>query len=169
MTTGKSSGAGVIAVVFADAAQAHAARCTVRSLMHTHALCVEDMALASRDANGVVTVRGRRNLLFAGMVGGLAWGFVLGSLFLQPLLGVVAGLLCGTAIGALSVSGLDPAWIRDAAATMQPGESALVMAVAHPQDTDALNLVAGDSGVVVTAAEARPWKMEGGQVDGNTL
>jgi len=162
VVTAELAKAGVVAIVFAEERNARSAKKTVRSLMRTHALCVDDMALAARGEDDSVVVRARRNFLFAGIVGGVAWGMVLGGLFFQPLLGVAAGLIGGVVSGLLSVSGLDPDWVRETARTLRPGETALVLAVNHAQDADALALVAGDSGRVVMHADREAWAPERG-------
>ena len=140
--------------------------------MRSHALCVQETAIVSRvdGAEGQLETRiiARRNFLVAGAVGGLAWGFVLGSVVFQPAIGVVAGTLCGALVGGLSAAGFEPAWLRDAASTLRAGEAALVMATAHPQDADALALVAGESGRVIADAQARPWGPEGELGSGET-
>ena len=152
----------VFAIVFNDARKARAARRAVRKLMRSHALCVEATAIAKRRADGGITVTIPRILPWAGLAGGLAWGAVLGGMAAQPVIGVLAGGLSGAIVGALTPSGLDRDWVREASKDLGPGEAALVMAAPHAQQTDSLDRVAGDSGRVIEHADHQPWGREKG-------
>lgn len=152
MAAGIEAKAEIVAIIFHDPARAKAARRIVRTLMHTHALCVDDAAVVVHTADGRTRVHARRGFPAAGLAGGVAWGAVLGGLFFQPVTGLIAGAIGGLVIGALTHSGLSHAWLAQAAQSLKRGEAALMLAVSHPQDQDALAMAAGESGRIVRHA-----------------
>lgn len=59
------------------------------------------------------------------MSGGL-WGLVIGSIFLMPLLAASLGAVSGALAGALSEVGIGDAFMKELAASLQPGHAALL-------------------------------------------
>jgi uncharacterized membrane protein len=67
----------------------------------------------------------------AGALGGAFWGFLIGMIFLVPLLGLAVGAAAGAAGGALKDYGIDDNFINQVREKVQPGTSALFFMSAH--------------------------------------
>ena len=67
----------------------------------------------------------------AGALGGAFWGFLIGLIFLVPLLGLAVGAAAGAAGGALKDYGIDDNFIKQVREKVQPGTSALFLMSAH--------------------------------------
>jgi uncharacterized membrane protein len=90
---------------------------------------LEDAAVAVKKLDGTVTLHQTYSLARAGAVGGGFWGLLIGTLFLNPVLGLVAGASAGAAAGALADIGIDDEFMKDVAAALRPGSSALFVLV----------------------------------------
>ena len=64
-----------------------------------------------------------------GASGGAFWGFLIGLIFFNPLLGVAVGAAAGGLSGALSDYGINDTFMKDVASMLQPGQAALFMMV----------------------------------------
>jgi len=67
----------------------------------------------------------------AGALGGAFWGFLIGLIFLVPLLGLAVGAAAGAAGGALRDYGIDDNFIKQVREKVKPGTSALFLMTAH--------------------------------------
>ncbi len=64
-----------------------------------------------------------------GAVGGAFWGPLIGLIFLNALLGTAPGVIAGAAVSKISDYGIDDAFMKQLAANMAPGRSAIFMLV----------------------------------------
>ena len=84
------------------------------------------------------------------------WGSLVGLLFLNPLIGLVAGAALGAGSGALSGSladyGIDDDFIRSVGQTLQPNTSALFVLVRKAQPEKVLAEVSGFRGRVIRSS-----------------
>jgi uncharacterized membrane protein len=62
-------------------------------------------------------------------VGGSFWGMLIGMIFLNPLLGMVAGAGAGALSGKLSDAGIDDTMMKELAASFKPRSSALFVLI----------------------------------------
>ena len=67
----------------------------------------------------------------AGALGGAFWGFLIGLIFLMPLLGLAVGAASGAIGGALKDYGIDDNFIKEVREKVKPGTSALFLMTAH--------------------------------------
>lgn len=65
------------------------------------------------------------SLTGAGAMGGAFWGFLIGLIFLVPLLGLAVGAASGAIAGSLTDVGIDDDFIRQVREQVTPGTSAL--------------------------------------------
>jgi uncharacterized membrane protein len=70
-------------------------------------------------------MRQLHNLTGEGALGGAFWGFLVGLLFLVPLLGAAIGAASGAFVGSLADVGIDDKFIKQAREQITPGTSAL--------------------------------------------
>ncbi len=84
---------------------------------------------ARRHADGTLDTTHYHSLASGGAAIGVFWGGVLGFLFLNPLLGALAGAGIGTEIGTASESLIHPIFLRELADQLVPGTSGFFLAV----------------------------------------
>ena len=90
---------------------------------------LDDAAVVVRRPDGQVKVKQAVNLVGSGALGGAFWGMLIGLLFWMPWLGLAVGALSGALGGALADYGLDDGFVREVAATIRPGHSALFLLI----------------------------------------
>src|SRR5262249_31098023 len=104
---------------------------------------------AVKDPAGKVKLHQAINLTAAGAVRGGFWGSLIGLIFLNPLLGLAVGAGAGAVSGALSDLGIDDNFMKDLAATMKPGSSALFVLVRKATPDKVLEELQGTGGTVL--------------------
>ena len=90
---------------------------------------LDDAAVVVRRPDGKVKVKQAVNLVGSGALGGAFWGMLIGLLFWMPWLGMAVGALSGALGGALADYGLDDGFVKEVAATIRPGHSALFLLI----------------------------------------
>ena len=95
------------------------------------------------------------NLTAAGAVSGGFWGSLIGLIFLNPLLGLAVGAGAGAVSGALSDLGINDQFMKDLAATMTPGSSALFVLVRKATPDKVLEEIKGSGGKVLKTSVPR--------------
>src|SRR5215475_132715 len=109
----------------------------LQALQTEYLIDLEDSCVVVRDQTGQVHLKQAINLTGMGAAtGGLRgamWGTLIGLLFLNPLIGMVAGGAVGAGSGALagrlSDYGINDDFIRSVGATIEPGSSAVFVLV----------------------------------------
>lgn len=115
----------LIAITYASEAQAGQVLETLRKLQREYLASVEDACIVTRDAAGETKLHQTFSTTAAGATGGAFWGTIIGTLFLNPLLGLVVGGAAGALGGATTDYGISDAFMKDLAKGMTPGSSAL--------------------------------------------
>jgi uncharacterized membrane protein len=98
-------------------------------LQRQHLIRLADAAIVVRRNDGKVKVKQAANLVGAGALGGAFWGMFVGLLFATPWLGLAIGAVSGALGGALIDTGVDDKFIKEVAAKIEPGHSALFLLV----------------------------------------
>ena len=94
-----------------------------------HLVDLEDAAVVIRRKDGKLKLKQSHNIVASGAVGGGFWGALIGTLFLNPLAGVLVGSATGAVAGALTDIGINDDFIKDLGNNLQPGTSALFVLV----------------------------------------
>lgn len=139
----------LVVIGFDDETRAEEVRVELRKLQREYLIDLEDAVVAVKNADGTVKLHQSYNLPAAGAVGGGFWGLLIGTLFLSPLLGVVAGAAAGAVAGALTDVGIDDDFMKELAATLRPGSSALFVLVRKATPDKVLEAVQGTGGKVL--------------------
>jgi uncharacterized membrane protein len=77
------------------------------------------------------------------------WSSLIGLIFLNPLLGLAMGAAAGAVSGALTDVGIDDRFMKDLAATMQPGSSALFVLARRATPDKVLEELQGTGGTIL--------------------
>ena len=94
-----------------------------------HLVDLEDAAVVIRRKDGKLKLKQSHNIVASGAIGGGFWGALIGTLFLNPLAGVLVGSATGAVAGALTDIGINDDFIKDIGSSLQPGTSALFVLV----------------------------------------
>jgi len=139
----------LIAVGYDDPFKAEEVRLKLLKLQKEYLIDLEDAVVAVKDANGKVKLHQAVNLTAAGAIGGGFWGSLIGLIFLNPLLGLAIGAAAGAASGALNDVGIDDTFMKQLAATLNPGNSVLFVLVRKSTPDKVLEEISGSGGKVL--------------------
>ncbi|MCF3948861.1 DUF1269 domain-containing protein [Acidiphilium sp. AL] len=119
----------LIVIAFPSEAKAEEVRRKVLDMQKEYLIELGDAVVAVKQPDGHV----RLNQLFhptaAGAASGSFWGFLIGLLFMMPLVGVAIGAGAGALGGALSDFGINDRFMKNLAEVLQPGSAALFLLV----------------------------------------
>jgi len=132
-----------------DPFKAEEVRLQLLKMQKEYLIDMEDAVVAVKDQKGKVRLHQAVNLTAAGAVSGGFWGSLIGLIFLNPLLGLAVGASAGAVSGALTDVGLDDKFMKQLAATMNPGTSVLFVLVRHATPDKVLQELQGSGGKVL--------------------
>lgn len=115
----------LVAITFHTAEEALSVRDALPGIQERHHIEFDDAAVVTRDADGRVELHQPVNIKTAHVLGGAAWGLVLGAVFLLPVAGAAVGAGAGLVTGSQSNVGLDDAFVRDFGEGLEKGGAAL--------------------------------------------
>lgn len=139
----------LVVIGYNDPYKAEEVRLTLRKMQKDYLIDLEDAVVAVKDDKGKVKLHQAVNLTAAGAVSGGFWGSLIGLMFLNPLLGLALGATAGAASGALTDVGIDDKFMKELAATMSPGSSALFVLVKKATPDKVLDELKGTGGKVL--------------------
>ena len=132
-----------------DIFKAEEVRLSLIKMQRDYLIDLEDAVVAVKDPSGKVRLHQAVNLTAAGAASGGFWGALVGLIFLNPLLGLAVGAGTGAVAGALSDVGINDNFMKDLAATMKPGSSALFVLVRRVTADKVLEELQGTGGTVL--------------------
>ncbi len=139
----------LVVIAYEDEFKAEEVRLSLVKLQKEHLIELEDAAIVIKKQDGKVKLNQAVNLPGLGAVSGSFWGLLVGTLFLNPLLGTVVGAASGALAGALNDIGVDDNFMRELGETMQPGTSALFLLIRKVTPDKVLEEVAPFGGKVL--------------------
>jgi uncharacterized membrane protein len=119
----------LVVIGFDDEHTAFEMRAALARMQKEYLIEMEDVVVVTKDTDGKVNLHQAANLTAAGAVGGGFWGLLIGTIFLNPLLGAAVGAGAGALSGAHSDIGIDDNFIKECGETIKPGTSALFVLV----------------------------------------
>ena len=139
----------LVVIGYKDLYQAEEVRLKLWKLQKDYLIDLEDAVVATKDQDGKVKLHQAVNLTATGALSGGFWGSLIGLIFLNPLLGLAMGAAAGAASGALTDVGIDDKFMKDLAATMQPGSSALFVLARKSTPDKVLEEIKGTGGTIL--------------------
>jgi uncharacterized membrane protein len=139
----------LVVIGYKDLYQAEEVRLKLWKLQKDYLIDLEDAVVATKDQAGKVKLHQAVNLTATGALSGGFWGSLIGLIFLNPLLGLAMGATAGAVSGALTDVGIDDKFIKDLAATMEPGSSALFVLARKATPDKVLEEVQGTGGTIL--------------------
>jgi uncharacterized membrane protein len=142
----------LVVVGYDDLFKAEEVRLKLWKMQKDYLIDMADAVIAVKDQSGKVKLHQAVNLTAAGAVSGGFWGTLIGLIFLNPLLGMAVGATAGAVSGALTDVGVDDKFMKDLAATLTPGSSALFVLVRKSTPDKVLEELAGTGGRVLKSS-----------------
>jgi uncharacterized membrane protein len=139
----------LVVIGFDDEHKAFELRAELAKLQKEYLVEMEDVVVVTKDEKSKVKLHQAVNLTAAGAASGSFWGLLLGMVFLNPLLGVVAGAGAGAISGKFSDIGIEDTFMKDLGETFKPGTSALFVLVRKSTPDKVLEALKGFGGKVL--------------------
>ena len=119
----------LIVIGFDDESTAFEMRAALAKMQKEYLIKMEDAVVVTKDDTGKVKLHQSVNLTAAGAVGGSFWGLLIGTIFLNPLVGAAVGAGAGALSGKLSDLGISDDFMKELGQTLTNGSSALFVLV----------------------------------------
>ncbi|WP_369212661.1 DUF1269 domain-containing protein [Streptomyces flavofungini] len=117
--------ADLVVLGFSDKEKAEAVLALAKDMSKQELLDLEDAAIAWRTMDGKIHVHQTYSTTGVAAAGGALWGSLFGLLFLMPVFGAAVGAATGAVAGKLTDVGINDAFIKEIAGTLEPGRSAV--------------------------------------------
>jgi len=142
----------LVVVGYDDLFKAEETRLKLWKMQKEYLIDMADAVVAVKDPSGKVKLHQAVNLTAAGAAGGGFWGALIGLMFLNPLVGMAIVATAGAVSGALGDVGINDNFMKDLAATLHPGSSALFVLVRKSTPDKVLEELAGTGGKVLKSS-----------------
>ncbi|MCI0599696.1 MAG: DUF1269 domain-containing protein [Beijerinckiaceae bacterium] len=119
----------LVVIAFPSEEKAEEVRQRVLNLQKEYLIELGDAAIAVKQPNGTVKLNQLMSTTAAGAVSGTFWGTLVGLIFLMPLAGAAVGAASGALGGYLTDVGVNDAFMKEVAESLQPGNAALFLLV----------------------------------------
>jgi uncharacterized membrane protein len=141
----------LVVLAFKDETGAAQMRDKLAGLQRQQSLSLADAAVVVRRRDGKVKVKQAVSLVGAGALGGAFWGMLIGLLFAAPWSGQASDAGCG----APGDYGVDDKFIKEVAAKIEPGHSALFLLVESWTSDKVMDEVSGFGAEVLQTSLSR--------------
>ncbi|MBR0683575.1 DUF1269 domain-containing protein [Roseomonas eburnea] len=121
--------ADLLVVGFPTEAQAEEVRTRLLAMQKEYLIELGDAVVAVKRPDGTVKLNQVFSPTAAGAASGALWGTLIGMLFLMPLAGAAVGAGAGALSGKLTDVGINDAFMKDVAATLDAGHAALFLLI----------------------------------------
>jgi len=139
----------LVVIEYNDQYKAEETRLKLRKMQRDYLIDLEDAVVVVKDDKGQIKLHQAVNLTAAGAMSGGFWGALIGLIFLNPLLGMAVGASAGAVSGALTDVGINDRFMKDLAAGMPSGSSALFVLVRKATPDRVLEELKGTGGTVL--------------------
>jgi len=139
----------LIVVGYKGKLAAEEVRLQLLKMRRTYFSDLEDAVVAVKERDGQVRLHQVHNLTACGSLAGGFWEMLVSTLFLSPVLGVASEVATAALSCALTDVGINDNFMKDLAATLQPGSSALFVLVRKAPPDKVLEELRGTGGKVL--------------------
>jgi uncharacterized membrane protein len=119
----------LLVIEFPSEAKAEGVREMLLAMQREYLIGLGDAVVAVKDDRGRVKLNQIFQPVAQGAVSGMLWGSLIGLLFMMPLAGAAVGAASGALRGRLADLGINDAFMRQAARTLQSGNAALFLLI----------------------------------------
>jgi uncharacterized membrane protein len=144
--------ADLLVIEFPTEAQAEELRSKLLAMQQEYLIQLGDAVVAVKQPDGTVKLNQLFQPVKAGALSGALWGSLIGLLFLMPIAGAAVGAASGALGGKLADLGINDAFMRDAARTLQSGNAALFLLIRKMTTDKVLHELKGFGGTVLRSS-----------------
>ncbi len=119
----------LIVVGFDRESTADEVQLAMRKMERSYLIDVKDSVVIVRHLNGEIDIKQSYHLTRAGALAGGVVGVLMGAIFMNPGIGLIAGAAAGAAAGALSDIGIKDEFLREIGESLRNASSALALLV----------------------------------------
>jgi len=141
--------ADLVVIAFPTETKAEEVRQKLLAMQKDYLIELGDAVIAAKDDKGNIKLNQLLSTTAAGAVSGTFWGTLIGLIFLMPLAGAAIGAASGAVSGALTDVGINDRWMKEVAATIQPGTAALFLLIRKVTVDKVLEGLRGEGGTVL--------------------
>ncbi len=141
--------ADLVVIAYPTEAEAEDVRAKLFEMQREYLIELGDAVVAVKRPDGSVKLNQIFNTTAAGAAGGALWGTLIGMLFLNPLVGAAVGAGAGALSGKLSDVGINDAFMKEVAASMEQGQAALFVLVRKVTADKVLARLQGTGGKIM--------------------
>ncbi len=117
----------LVVIAYKDPITAFQVRDKLVSLQKEEIVALDDLVVVVREMDGKIKLHQSQDLTGPGALSGAFWGLLIGVLFMAPWLGLAVGAVTGALAGKYVDIGIEDKFIKQAAETINPGNSAVFM------------------------------------------
>lgn len=139
----------LVVIAYDSVDKANEVRTKLMKMSKEYLLSLEDAVVAVKKEDGKVKLQQMVNLTAGGAVSGGFWGLLIGTIFMNPLLGAVVGSGAGAAGGALADIGINDKFMKDLAESFQPGTSLLFVLYGKATPDKVVDELRGEGGKLI--------------------
>jgi uncharacterized membrane protein len=139
----------LVVIVYPTEQKAEEVRQRLIKLQTEYLITMNDAVIAVKTEAGTIKLNQLVNTTAIGAASGSFWGLLIGVLFLNPILGVALGAASGALGGALSDFGINDKFMKELAASIQPGNAALFVLIKNMTADKVLKEIKDAGGVVL--------------------
>jgi uncharacterized membrane protein len=144
--------ADLLVIAYPTEAQAEEIRSKLFELQKEYLIELGDAVVAVKRPDGSVKLNQVFNTTAAGAAGGALWGTLIGMLFLMPLAGAAIGAGAGAISGRLTDTGIDDAFMKEVAASIEGGNAALFLLIRKMTADKVLARLQGSGGKIMRSS-----------------
>src|SRR5262249_22049583 len=149
MSAERTSMSDLVVIAYPSEAKAEEVRQKLLSLQKDFIIEIADAVIATKSAGGDIKLNQLVNTTATAALSRSFWGLLIGMVFLNPLIGAAIGAASGALGGALSDYGINDGFMKDIAASIQPGDAALFVLVRKMTEDKVLAAIEGYGGKVL--------------------
>jgi uncharacterized membrane protein len=139
----------LLVIEFPSEEKAEGVREMLLAMQKEYLIELGDAVVAVKEENGRVKLNQLFQPVAQGAVSGALWGSLIGLLFMMPLAGAAVGAASGALGGKLADLGINDAFMRQAARTLQSGNAALFLLIRKMTTDKVLAALQGVGGTVL--------------------
>jgi uncharacterized membrane protein len=144
--------ADLLVIEYPTEAQAEEVRRKLLAMQKEYLIELGDAVVAVKQPDGNVKLNQLFQPVSSGAASGALWGALIGMLFLMPLAGAAVGAASGALGGKLTDLGINDAFMRDAAKTLQSGNAALFLLIRKMTTDKVVAELRGTGGTVLRSS-----------------
>jgi uncharacterized membrane protein len=121
----------LVVIEFDNQVTAFEMRAELAKMEKEYLIEMDDVVVVTKDEKGKIKLHQAIDLTLTGAARGSVWGLLIGMIFLNPLLGTIVGTGAGALAGKFTDIGISNDFMKELAADLTEGTSALFVLVRH--------------------------------------